>query len=105
MGQSLRNTLLPSFKEEHMLHYHTYPRCPRMNAHAERFNRTLQEEFIDFNVGSLIDSLSFNVKLMKHLQWHNIERPHWGLELKSPMEFLVEKHPTESRMWWTNTIT
>jgi hypothetical protein len=27
----------------------TYPKCPRMNAHAQRFNRTIQEEFIEFH--------------------------------------------------------
>lgn len=102
-GSEFKKHFSHKLREEHMIHYHTYPKCPRMNAHAERFNRTLQEEFIDFHAGSLIDPLSFNVKLMKHLQWHNTERPHWGLGLKSPMEFLVEKHPAESRMWWTNT--
>jgi len=104
-GSEFKKHFAAKLKEEHKTHYHTYPRCPRMNAHAERFNRTLQEEFINFNAGSLIDPLSFNIKLMKHLQWHNIERPHWGLDLKSPMEFLVENHPQESRMWWTNTLT
>lgn len=28
-------------------HWHTYPKTPKMNAHNERFNRTIQEEFID----------------------------------------------------------
>ncbi len=28
-------------------HYWTYPKSPKMNAHAERFNRTIQEQFID----------------------------------------------------------
>jgi transposase InsO family protein len=26
--------------------YHTYPRSPKMNAHIERFNRTISEDFI-----------------------------------------------------------
>ena len=30
-------------------HWHTYPKTPRMNAHCERFNRTLQEECIDYH--------------------------------------------------------
>ena len=29
-----------------IIHYNTYPRCPKMNARVERFNRTLSEEFI-----------------------------------------------------------
>ena len=31
----------------HKIHWHTYPKCPRMNPHCERFNRTIQEEFVD----------------------------------------------------------
>ena len=33
----------------HKNHWHTYPRTPKMNAHVERFNRTIQEEFIDYH--------------------------------------------------------
>ena len=29
-------------------HCHAYPRCPKMNAYYERFNRTIQEEFVDY---------------------------------------------------------
>lgn len=32
-----------------LIHYHTYPRSPKMNAHVERFNRTLSEEFVVFH--------------------------------------------------------
>jgi len=28
-----------------LTHWHTYPRTPKMNAHCERFNRTIQDEF------------------------------------------------------------
>jgi len=30
-----------------LIHYHTYPKTPKMNAHMERFNRTIQDDFID----------------------------------------------------------
>jgi transposase InsO family protein len=30
-------------EKENIKHYHTYPRCPKMNAHCERFNRTIRE--------------------------------------------------------------
>ena len=35
-------------KQKGLKHYWTYPRSPKMNAHNERFNRTLQEQFVDF---------------------------------------------------------
>ena len=34
----------------HKVHWHTYPKTPRMNVHAERFNRTIQEEFLLYPV-------------------------------------------------------
>ncbi len=90
----------------HLDHYHTYPRTPKMNAHVERFNRTIQEEFVDYHAGELMDPLAFNRKLIPWLVWYNTERPHWGLDLKSPMQFMlthVTARPEKSNMWWTDT--
>ena len=56
-----------------------------MNAHAERFNRTLQEEYIDYHEDELLDPEQFNVGLMQHLLWHNTQRPHWSLKMKPPV--------------------
>jgi len=33
-------------QEKGLTHYWTYPRSPKMNAHNERFNRTIQEQFV-----------------------------------------------------------
>ncbi|MBI1888733.1 MAG: transposase [Candidatus Spechtbacteria bacterium] len=90
--------------ELHLIHYHTYPRTPKMNAHVERFNRTIQEEFVDYHEGSLLDPSSFNKELMPWLVWYNTERPHWGLGLKSPMQFMLTTHSEKSSMWWTDTF-
>jgi transposase InsO family protein len=29
--------------------WYTYPKTPKMNAHIERFNRTIQESFVDYH--------------------------------------------------------
>ena len=68
--------------ELHLTHYHTYPRTPKMNAHCERFNRTLQEEFVDYHAGLLFDPPAFNREMIPWLVWYNTERPHWGLNLQ-----------------------
>ena len=47
-------------KRLHKVHWHTYPKTPRMNAHVERFNRTFQEEFLDYHEDLLVDPLVFN---------------------------------------------
>lgn len=102
-GSEFKKHFAQELKRLHLKHYHTYPKCPKMNAHAERFNRTIQEEFVDYHANSLLDPSSFNIKLMEYLIWYNQERPHWSLKLKSPLQFLVENSPPQSRMYWPNT--
>lgn len=80
----------------------TYPKCPKMNAHAERFNRTIQEEFIEFHKDLLFEDIdAFNDKLLDYLIWFNESRPHYALGLRSPMQFLAEEH--QCNMYWRNT--
>lgn len=86
-------------------HWHTYPRCPKMNPHIERFNRTLQEEFADYNIEKLMFPNNFNKYLVDYLIWYNIDRPHWSLDLKSPVQYLQENNPPECNMSWAYTFT
>ena len=87
----------------HKTHWHTYPKTPKMNAHCERFNRTIQEEFVDFHEPELLDPMAFNRKLMDYLLWYNVKRPHWSLKLQSPTQFLTVERPEECHMWWRDT--
>lgn len=88
-----------------LTHYHTYPRSPKMNAHVERFNRTLQEEFIIHHRSLLRDDIqTFNKQLIDYLLWYNCERPHHALNLKSPFQCMMEELPVaECQKWWTST--
>lgn len=85
--------------------YHTYPRCPRMNGHVERFNRTLSEEFIQHHRALLRDDVdAFNGTLVDYLLWYDTERPHEALSLLPPMRYIMSTLPaTECQMWWTCT--
>jgi putative transposase len=91
-----------------LTHYWNYPRSPKMNAKIERYNRTIQEEFIDYHLDDMAYDLgSFNYQLVDWLLWYNTERPHWTLKLKSPMNNLLEllQLPTpQSNMLWTSTV-
>jgi transposase InsO family protein len=94
---------MKAFEEElkrlHLIHWHTYPKTPKMNAHTERFNRSIQEEYIDYHEGELLEPNRFNVGLMKHLLWHNTERPHHALGLLTPVQFITTNHPKDCNMW------
>jgi transposase InsO family protein len=77
-------------------HYHTYPKTPKMNAHIERFNRTIQEEFLNYHKGLLIDLEQFNTKLMDWLTWYNTKRVHYAFDNKlTPVQFLLSWRPME----------
>lgn len=86
--------------------YHTYPRCPRMNGHVERFNRTISEDFIAPNRAALRDDLPrFNDLLVDWLLWYNTERPHQSLGMLSPLRYIVrDLTARECHMWWTRTV-
>jgi transposase InsO family protein len=89
-----------------LTHYHTYPHSPKMNAHVERFNRTLQEEFIIYQRALLRDDVTtFNEKLIDYLIWYNTKRPHHSLGLRSPFQCMIEGlEVVECQRWWTYTL-
>lgn len=90
-GSEFKKDFDIAIRNEHLTHYHTYPRTPKMNAHAERFNRTIQEEFINWNYELLAtDCDAFNRKLMDWLIWYNTERVHYAFQNKlSPVQYLI----------------
>jgi len=88
-----------------IVHFHTYPRTPKMNSEIERFNRTISDAFIKQNRMLLAyDIDAFNRKLIDWLLWYNTRRPHWSLGLISPLRYIVSTLTAEkSHMLWTDT--
>ena len=63
---SPRASLPITSKDKGSLWWYTYPKSPKMNAQIERFNRTLQESFLDYHEDLLFtDTELFNRKLAK----------------------------------------
>ncbi|MFA6094466.1 MAG: integrase core domain-containing protein [Candidatus Paceibacterota bacterium] len=92
-------------EKNNIVHFHTYPRSPKMNAEVERFNRTVVEAFVNRNRKLLAHDIdAFNEALINWLLWYNTRRPHWSLGLVSPLRYIVSTLPaSESHMWWTST--
>jgi putative transposase len=69
-----------------IIHYFNYPHSPKMNAFVERFNRTVQEEFLNRhkNLFLIQDLDTINRHLNNYLDYYNNRRPHWGLHLNNP---------------------
>jgi len=112
-GSEFKKDFDIALRNAHLTHYHTYPKTPKMNAHAERFNRTIQEEFVDWNYELLAtDCDAFNRKLMDWLIWYNTERVHCAFNNQlSPAQYLLSYYQqssrqtaSESRVWCGYTI-
>ncbi len=91
-----------------IIHYHNYPKRPQSNAYIERFNRTIQEQFVQWNEEDLfLDIDSFNRSMMDYLIWYNTKKPHRGIKKIPPMKYYVNqfvKNSKLSNMLWTRTV-
>ncbi len=99
-GSEFAKHFSKEIRDLHLLHYHTYPRTPKMNAHTERFNRTVQEEFSNYWKPLLFrDTEAFNWKLIEYLLWYNTDRVHRAFGNKlSPVQFLAETLPVNPHL-------
>lgn len=82
--------------EEHLTrrgvkHLFTYPRCPRINGVVERYNRTVQEEFVDQNIDLIHNQEEFGKKLAEYLIFYNTKRVHQSLNYETPMDHMLTK--------------
>ena len=90
-GSEFKKHFSEKLRQLHLTHYHTYPKTPKMNAHVERFNRTIQDEFIDWHISDLLYPEIFNRKLIDYLIFYNTERVHYAFQNKlSPVQFMIQ---------------
>ena len=93
-----------TIKEYNLKHYFTYPRSPKMNAHNERFNKTIQDMFISYNEDLLFyDINEFNRALANWLVEYNTILPHTSLGYKSPINYAIMQDK-KCQMLWTCTL-
>ena len=79
------------------------PHTPKDNPALERFNRTLQQEWLDHSLIGLDDIIQANHDLTLWLIKYNSYRPHQSLEYMTPLEYAQEKFFKVSPMWSANT--
>lgn len=87
-GSEFLGTFHEEMERLNIKHQFIYPRMPKINGVIERFNRTIQEEFILRNDDIYYDINTFKEKLTKYLVWYNYQRPHSSLKYVSPMQFI-----------------
>ena len=66
--------------ELNIVHFWNYAKKPIYNGKIERYNRTIQEEFIDPYIASLFkhDINEFNQELADWCIFYNTKRPHYS---------------------------
>jgi transposase InsO family protein len=79
-------------EQHHIPHQFTYPHSPKINGVVERFNRTLQDEFLKVTRAIRKDYLTLDIHLQKWLNWYNNSRPHYSLKYMAPIIFFNNYH-------------
>lgn len=72
-------------------HLFIYPRCPKINSIIERYNRTIQEEFIDNNLDIIHDKSLFHQSLAEYMVFYLTKRIHKSLNKMTPVDYLIKK--------------
>jgi transposase InsO family protein len=67
-------------------HHWTYPRSPKINGVIERFNRTLQEEWLDLYRDELMEPERINPRIREYLDFYHHDRIHESLADHTPAE-------------------
>jgi len=108
-GSEFKKHFGETIRSLHLTHYKTRPKTPKQNAHCERFNRTVQEEYANYHRGELlVDIPAFNRGLAAWSLWYNTKRVHHAFHNKlSPMQFMlslpVSTLPAECKRGWPHT--
>lgn len=77
-------------KVQGLEHHHTHKRSPNENAVIERSFRTDQDEFFYRKKKRPEHYDELREQFSTYLKWYNTERPHFGINLKTPMEVVKE---------------
>lgn len=73
-------------QEAQLIHLWNYPKHPKTTGFVERFNWTVQDEFLFSSEDFLLYPEDFNTKLTEWSLWYNEVRPHQSLNYLSPKE-------------------
>jgi putative transposase len=84
--------------------WYSRPHTPKDNPVLERFNRTIQEEFVDIIDIGPEDVEEFNLRLLDWLIEYNNIRPHETLDYLTPLEYIDLHHKEVSPMSPSSTM-
>lgn len=95
-------------QEQGLVHFFNYPKHPQSNSLLERFNKTIQEQYVVWHIDDIEETDIFNRALMEYLIWYNTEKPHRGIGKIPPLRYYLDNFvlpQKKSNILWTLTKT
>lgn len=90
-GSEFKGVFAKTLEDLGIKELHSLPRSPKTQGYVERFNWTLQDEFIDYEIDTILVSRNdFDIKLQDWLHYYNHIRPHQSLKYQTPHQFLLQ---------------
>ena len=103
-GSEFRKEFEEACKSLSIPQWYSRPHTPKDNSVLERFNRTIQEEFIEMSEADIFYPEDFNNHLTDWLIEYNSNRPHQALAYKTPLEYLDTYYKEVSPMYSSHTV-
>ncbi len=85
-GSEFEGVFDACLNKEGVKHLWTYPHCPKINGVIERYNRSIQEEWMESYLDEIDDTIQFNKRLKEYLYFYNNLRVHESLQLQTPAQ-------------------
>lgn len=87
-GSEFEKDFKKACKELSLPQWYSRVHTPKDNPVLERFNRTIQEEFVEMIDIGVEDTEEFNKRLLDWLIEYNSIRPHQALDYQTPLEYI-----------------
>lgn len=98
-GSEFQGLFEETCKQLNIQQIYSRPHTPKDNPALERFNNTIQYEWLKYSKVGLDDILEANKDLTTWLIKYNSYRPHAALDYKTPLEYAQEQFFKVSPMW------
>ena len=92
-GGEFAKSFIPACKQLNIKQIYSRTRTPKDNPQLERFNRTLQEEWLAYSEVGLDEIEQANHDLTEWLIEYNSVRPHQALDYKTPLAYAAAYFP------------